>query len=93
MVGEEWGGCVEMRPWPHNVLDTYTPINTGYRTVRDSIDADNDPLKAPTDAKLEATDVSTVQALLLAGRVERPISGTIGCLVLWPLARRRLLGH
>ncbi len=42
MIGEEWGGCVEMRPWPHNVLDTYTLTNSGYRTVRDSMDIDDD---------------------------------------------------
>jgi len=42
MIGEEWGGCVEMRPWPHNVMDTYTLTNAGYRTVRDSMDIDED---------------------------------------------------
>ncbi|MGI9350005.1 MAG: pilus assembly protein TadG-related protein [Rhizobiaceae bacterium] len=42
MVDEEWRGCVEMRPWPHNILDTVAFTNTGYRTVRDSLDADED---------------------------------------------------
>ena len=50
MVGEDWGGCVEMRPWPHNVLDTVANTNTGYRTVRDSLDADGDGVGDGTSA-------------------------------------------
>lgn len=42
MLGTEWSGCVEMRPWPYNTLDAYVPINQGYRQVRDAMDADND---------------------------------------------------
>ncbi|MEM7215305.1 MAG: hypothetical protein AAF423_07155 [Pseudomonadota bacterium] len=42
MVGEQWGGCVEMRPWPHNIMDTVANTNQFYRAVRDSVDADGD---------------------------------------------------
>ena len=42
MLGEEWAGCVEMRPWPHNVLDTSANSNRGYRRVKNSMDADGD---------------------------------------------------
>ena len=42
MIGVEWGGCVEMRPWPHNVLDTVAFTNTNYTDLRDSVDADGD---------------------------------------------------
>lgn len=30
MLGTEWEGCVEMRPYPHNVQDTYQANNRGY---------------------------------------------------------------
>ncbi|MEM7067302.1 MAG: vWA domain-containing protein [Pseudomonadota bacterium] len=42
MVDDEWAGCVEMRPWPHNVLDTHVMTNTSYADVRDAMDIDND---------------------------------------------------
>ncbi|MDJ0612250.1 MAG: TadE/TadG family protein [Rhizobiaceae bacterium] len=42
MVGTQWGGCVEMRPWPHNVLDTSANAIQSYSGVRNSMDADND---------------------------------------------------
>ncbi|MEM9278727.1 MAG: pilus assembly protein, partial [Pseudomonadota bacterium] len=50
MVGETWGGCVEMRPWPHNVMDTVAFTNANYRTVRDSVDANNDGVGDGTSA-------------------------------------------
>ena len=43
MVGVEWGGCVEMRPWPHNVLDTYVPANQNYNGASAvSVDTNDD---------------------------------------------------
>ena len=30
MLNTEWAGCVEVRPWPHNVLDTYAESRGGY---------------------------------------------------------------
>ena len=30
MLGTEWEGCVEMRPYPHNIQDTYQANNSGY---------------------------------------------------------------
>lgn len=30
MLGTEWEGCVEMRPWPHNVRDTYRSNTLNY---------------------------------------------------------------
>ncbi len=34
MLGESWGGCVEMRPYPHNVLDTVVDNSLGQTTLR-----------------------------------------------------------
>lgn len=34
MMNTEWEGCVEMRPWPHNVRDTYGNANAAYKTNR-----------------------------------------------------------
>ncbi|MEM7215306.1 MAG: vWA domain-containing protein [Pseudomonadota bacterium] len=50
MLGTEWAGCVEMRPWPHNVMDTFALTNRGYRRVRDSVDADGDGVGDGTSA-------------------------------------------
>lgn len=50
MLGTEWKGCVEMRPWPHNVMDTHVMGNKGYTTVLNSMDADNDGTKDGTSA-------------------------------------------
>ncbi len=51
MLGETWEGCVEMRPWPHNVLDTFVSNqSTSYSAINNSMDADgngtNDGAKA-----------------------------------------------
>lgn len=46
MIGEPWAGCVEMRPWPHNVLDTYVPGHQrGYTFINNKMDADGDGTK------------------------------------------------
>lgn len=37
-----WGGCVEMRPWPHNVLDTYVADNGSYSTINGTRFTTND---------------------------------------------------
>ncbi|MEM9332182.1 MAG: pilus assembly protein TadG-related protein [Pseudomonadota bacterium] len=50
MMGTTWAGCVEMRPWPHNVMDTVALTNRGYRVVRDSVDADGDGVGDGTSA-------------------------------------------
>lgn len=43
MIGEPWAGCVEMRAWPHNVLDTYVPGHQGgYGFINNLMDADGD---------------------------------------------------
>ena len=42
MLGQSWGGCVEMRPWPHNTMDTYVPINQSFSNVKNAMDADGD---------------------------------------------------
>ena len=42
MLGEAWDGCVEMRPWPHNIMDTSASSNLSYSSVLNSVDADND---------------------------------------------------
>jgi len=42
MLNTQWGGCVEMRPFPHNILDTAADSTQNYRATRDSVDADND---------------------------------------------------
>ena len=42
MMGTQWGGCVEMRPWPHNVLDTSNNTLNSYNSVVRAMDADND---------------------------------------------------
>ena len=42
MLGEPWAGCVEMRPWPHNVLDTYVKDQGGYNKVNNKLDGDGD---------------------------------------------------
>ena len=34
MLGTEWGGCVEARPWPHNTQDTVQLINNNYNGVK-----------------------------------------------------------
>lgn len=34
MLGTEWEGCVEMRPYPHNVQDTYQANNSAYNATR-----------------------------------------------------------
>ena len=34
MLGETWAGCVEMRPYPHNVLDTVVDNATGQLGLR-----------------------------------------------------------
>ena len=50
MIGEPWGGCVEMRPWPHNVLDTSADSSESYETVRNSMDADGNGTNDGQDA-------------------------------------------
>ena len=50
MLGEEWGGCVEMRPWPYNVLDVSARSNQGYNTVKNSLDTDGDGIGDGHDA-------------------------------------------
>ena len=43
MIGEPWAGCVEMRPWPHNVLDTAVEVSQrGFQNINNRLDADND---------------------------------------------------
>ena len=42
LLGETWGGCVEMRPWPHNVLDTYVQDRGGFTYLNSRMDADGD---------------------------------------------------
>lgn len=32
MLGTTWEGCVEMRPWPHNVLDTYESNTSAFNS-------------------------------------------------------------
>lgn len=67
MIGEPWAGCVEMRPWPHNVLDTYVESNSGYHNINNRMDADNDgvndgvkaqfiPYFAPDEPDFEFSD-------------------------------------
>ncbi|MEM9332181.1 MAG: TadE/TadG family type IV pilus assembly protein [Pseudomonadota bacterium] len=50
MVGESWGGCVEMRPWPHNTLDTVAFSTDTYNNLNDSVDADGDGIGDGTSA-------------------------------------------
>ena len=45
MLGEPWAGCVEMRPWPHNTLDTYVKDKGGYNIVNNKLDSDGDGTK------------------------------------------------
>jgi len=42
MLDEPWSGCVEMRPWPHNVLDTYVEDRGGYNRINNTMDIDGD---------------------------------------------------
>ena len=42
MMGVEWGGCVEMRPWPYNTTDDVVFANQSYNNVVNSLDADGD---------------------------------------------------
>gem|GEM_PF-1960150 len=37
MLGTQWAGCVEMRPWPHNVLDTVANSDQDFNDIRDSV--------------------------------------------------------
>jgi len=50
MLNEPWAGCVEMRPYPHNILDTAADSFRNYRPTRDSHDADNDGVGDGTSA-------------------------------------------
>lgn len=51
MIGEPWKGCVEMRAWPHNVLDTYVPGHEGgYIKINGKMDADGDGTKDGVNA-------------------------------------------
>ena len=42
MLGTSWAGCVEMRPWPHNVLDTVTSNSGTQSQIDRSVDIDGD---------------------------------------------------
>ncbi|MFZ1813768.1 MAG: pilus assembly protein [Rhizobiaceae bacterium] len=56
LMSASWQGCVEMRPWPHNTLDTAVVRNNtaGYTRVRwDSADAELDKLFVPMFAPSE----------------------------------------
>lgn len=37
-----WGGCVEMRPWPHNILDTYVEDSGSYSEINGTRFTKND---------------------------------------------------
>jgi len=50
MMGESWGGCVEMRPWPYNTTDDYVLTNQGFNTVKNTHDADGDGTNDGNDA-------------------------------------------
>lgn len=68
MIGEPWAGCVEMRPWPHNVLDTIVEARQrGYNNINNQLDGDNDgvndgakalfiPYFAPDEPDFEHSD-------------------------------------
>jgi hypothetical protein len=55
MLNVEWEGCVEMRPWPHNTLDTHQMTNSTFENVRnghangDGLNALFVPLFAPSE--------------------------------------------
>ena len=56
MLGVDWEGCVEARPWPHNARDTHQKINTSdFNAVKggyaggDGLDAIFVPLFAPAE--------------------------------------------
>ena len=50
MMGVEWGGCVEMRPWPYNVTDEFALTNQGFNALKNSIDIDGDGVGDANDA-------------------------------------------
>lgn len=55
MLDVDWGGCVEMRPWPHNTQDTHQMTNSGFNKVKnghkggDGLDALFVPTFAPAE--------------------------------------------
>ncbi|MFK5978959.1 MAG: pilus assembly protein [Rhizobiaceae bacterium] len=42
-VGEDWSGCVEMRPWPYNTTDDVASSNLTYNTLQTSFDSVGNP--------------------------------------------------
>lgn len=55
ILGTEWSGCVEMRPWPHSTLDTVQTVNgvtfeqAQAATLGDGLDALFVPMFAPSE--------------------------------------------
>lgn len=55
MLGTQWSGCVEMRPWPHSTLDTVQTVNgvtfeqAQAATSGDGLDALFVPMFAPSE--------------------------------------------
>ncbi len=49
MMGVEWGGCVEMRPWPYNTTDEVVFANQSFANVMASADADGDGINDGAD--------------------------------------------
>ena len=52
MLDTSWAGCVEMRPWPHNVLDTVVSNNGTQSQIDRSVDIDGDGIN--NDGNLNA---------------------------------------
>lgn len=43
MLGENWRGCVEMRPWPYNTTDDVASSNLTYNALQSAFDAVGGP--------------------------------------------------
>lgn len=50
MLRTDWAGCVEMRPWPYNTLDTYVEDNGTYNSINNQFDSDGNGQNDGTSA-------------------------------------------